>query len=144
MGLFTGELLHMGIGDVTVSDVEVVGKLVSAVAQPKHYQNGFQTSAAPHQTRAASHANAVFSAPFAPPVPQASAETQEQDTGETPADTPGEQQEPGVAKVSQQKTLSTRAGSTISHALSTPAKHQGVFAPDASWHRLLRGSSSVT
>ena len=107
MGLFTGELLHMGIGDVTVSDVQEVGKLVSAVAQPKHYQNGFQTGAAPHQTRAASHANAVFSAPFAPPVPLAFTETEEQETGETPAHKPGEQQEPGVEKVSQQKTFST-------------------------------------
>ena len=107
MGLSTGELLHMGIGDVTVSDVEVVGKLVSAVAQPKHYQNGFQTYATPQQTRAASHANAVFSAPFAPPVPLAFIETEEQDSEETPAHKPGEQQEPGVEKVSQQKTLST-------------------------------------
>ena len=107
MGLSTGELLHMGIGDVTVSDVAVVGKLVSAVAQPKHYQNGFQTGATPHQTRAASHTNAVFSAPFTPPVPLAAAETEEQDSGEVPADKPGEQQESSVEKVSPQKTLSS-------------------------------------
>jgi hypothetical protein len=35
MGLFTGELLHMGIGDVTVSDIEQAGKLVTALSSAK-------------------------------------------------------------------------------------------------------------
>lgn len=34
-------------------------------------------------------------------------ETEEQETGETPAHKPGEQQEPSVERVPQQKTLST-------------------------------------